>query len=43
MSEKCLLDQWRDTAYNKELSRDQLGEQFWGTYLDIEKSIYSSF
>ncbi|MBU3875540.1 SEC-C domain-containing protein [Faecalicatena sp. AGMB00832] len=39
MSEKCLLDQWRDTAYNKELSRDQL-EQFWGTYFNIEKSIY---
>ncbi len=39
MSEKCLLDQWRDTAYNKELSRDQL-EQFWGAYFNIEKSIY---
>lgn len=39
MSEKCLLDQWRDMAYNKELSKDQL-EQFWGTYFNIEKGIY---
>jgi hypothetical protein len=39
MSEKCLLDQWRDTAYNKDLSKDQL-ERFWGTYFTIEKEIY---
>lgn len=39
MSEKCLLDQWRETAYNKELSKDQL-ERFWGDYFKIEKEIY---
>ena len=39
MSEKCLLDQWRDTAYDKELTREQL-ENFWGEYFNIEKEIY---
>ncbi|WP_122642999.1 SEC-C metal-binding domain-containing protein [Luxibacter massiliensis] len=39
MSEKCLLDQWRDTAYNKDLTREQL-EKFWGVYFNIEKEIY---
>ena len=31
MSEKCLLDQWRDMAYDRNLPKDQL-EKFWGTY-----------
>ena len=39
MSEKCLLDQWRDRAYDRSLSKDQL-EKFWGTYFNIEKGIY---
>ncbi len=39
MSEKCLLDQWRDMAYDRSLSKDQL-EKFWGTYFNIEKGIY---
>ena len=39
MSEKSLLDQWRDIAYNKELTKKQL-EEFWGGYFDIEKGIY---
>ncbi len=39
MSEKCLLDQWRDTAYNRELTKDQL-ERFWSGYFSIEKRIY---
>lgn len=39
MSEKSLLDQWRDTAYNKELTKDQL-EAFWGGYFSVEKEIY---
>ncbi|MGC4017921.1 MAG: SEC-C metal-binding domain-containing protein [Muricomes sp.] len=39
MSEKCLLDQWRDMAYDKELTKGQL-EQFWGVYFNIEKEIY---
>ena len=28
MSEKCLLDQWRDMAYDRNLPKDQL-EKFW--------------
>ena len=39
MSEKSLLDQWRDRAYDRSLSKDQL-ERFWGTYFNIEKEIY---
>lgn len=39
MSEKSLLDQWRDKAYDKDLSKEQL-EQFWGNYFGIEKDIY---
>lgn len=39
MSEKSLLDQWRDVAYDKELTREQL-EKFWGAYFNIEKEIY---
>ena len=39
MSEKSLLDQWRDIAYNKDLTKNQL-EEFWGGYFDIEKGIY---
>ena len=39
MSEKCLLDQWRDMAYDQNQSKDQL-EKFWGAYFAIEKSIY---
>mgnify|MGYP000033575752 CR=1 FL=1 len=31
MSEKCLLDQWRDMAYDRNLSKEQL-ESFWGKY-----------
>ena len=34
MSEKCLLDQWRDMAYDRNLPKDQL-EKFWGTYFTI--------
>ena len=39
MSEKCLLDQWRDMAYDRNLPKDQL-EKFWGTYFTIERGIY---
>lgn len=39
MSEKSLLDQWRDTAYNKDLTKEQL-ESFWANYFNIEKGIY---
>ena len=39
MSEKCLLDQWRDIAYDEQADRGQL-QNFWGTYFQIEKEIY---
>ena len=39
MSDKSLLEQWRQTAYDQELSKSQL-EAFWGTYFNIEKNIY---
>ena len=39
MSEKSLLEQWRDKAYDRSLSKDQL-EKFWGAYFTIEKEIY---
>ena len=39
MSEKCLLDQWRDMAYDQTQSRDHL-EKFWASYFNIEKEIY---
>ena len=39
MSDKSLLDQWRATAYNRELTKNQL-ESFWGSYFNIEKEIY---
>ncbi|MDD3141519.1 MAG: SEC-C metal-binding domain-containing protein [Lachnospiraceae bacterium] len=34
-----LLEQWRETAYNKEMDSGQV-EQFWGSYFGIEKEIY---
>ena len=39
MSDKSLLEQWRETAYNQEASKSQL-ETFWGNYFNIEKQIY---
>lgn len=39
MSEKCLLDQWRDMAYDRELSKEEL-ERFWSNYFSIERNIY---
>ena len=34
MSEKCLLDQWRDMAYDRNLPKDQLEkERFTSSYL----------
>lgn len=34
-----LLEQWRDTAYSKEMDQNAL-QKFWGTYFQIEKEIY---
>lgn len=39
MSDKSLLEEWRETAYNQEASKAQL-ENFWGNYFNIEKKIY---
>ena len=39
MSDKSLLDQWRDTAYDRELTKNQR-ETFWSKYFTIEKGIY---
>ena len=38
MSEKCLLDQWRDMAYDRNLSKNEL-EAFWGKYFTIERDL----
>ena len=39
MSDKCLLEQWRATAYDQSLSKTEL-ENFWSKYFTIEKDIY---
>ena len=39
MSDKSLLEQWRDTAYNQEQTKGKM-EKFWGDYFLIEKGIY---
>lgn len=35
-----LLEQWRASAYSKEMNKAQL-QKFWGTYFAIEKEIYT--
>ena len=34
-----VLEQWRDTAYSKEMDKASL-QKFWGTYFQTEKEIY---
>ncbi len=34
-----LLEQWRDTAYSKEMDQNT-AQQFWGAYFELEKGIY---
>ena len=34
-----LLEQWRDTAYSKEMDKASL-QMYWGTYFQTEKEIY---
>lgn len=41
MSEKCLLDQWRDMAYDRNLPKDQL-EKFWEHTLQSKERFTSS-
>ena len=37
--EMSLLEQWRESAYSKEMDKAAL-QKFWGTYFQIEKEIY---
>lgn len=39
MSEKTILEQWRDVAYDQSADKEKL-ERFWATYFNIEKGIY---
>lgn len=39
MSEKTILEQWRDIAYDESADKGKL-QKFWATYFNIEKSIY---
>ena len=36
----ALLEQWRETAYNEETSKDSL-QRFWAAYFEQEKEIYA--
>ena len=36
----ALLEQWRETAYNEETSKDSL-QRFWAAYFEQEKDIYA--
>ena len=35
----ALLQEWRDTAYSNEMDQN-MAQQFWGTYFELEKGIY---
>jgi hypothetical protein len=39
MSERTLLQQWRDVAYDEKADKGRL-QKFWANYFNIEKSIY---
>lgn len=39
MSEKSLLEQWHDLAYDQNVDKGQL-QNFWAVYFNIEKGIY---
>lgn len=39
MSDKTILEQWREIAYNQQADRNQL-QRFWANYFKIEKGIY---
>ena len=38
-SKMALLQEWRDTAYSRDMDQNTAG-QFWGTYFELEKGIY---
>lgn len=35
-----LLEQWRETAYSKEMDRGEL-QRFWAAYFQVEKNLYA--
>ena len=37
MSEKKILEQWRDVAYDESADKGKL-QKFWATYFNIERS-----
>ncbi len=39
MSEKKILEQWREVAYDESADKGKL-QKFWATYFNIEKGIY---
>ena len=39
MSDKTILEQWREIAYNQQADRNQL-QRFWANYFNIDKGIY---
>ena len=42
MSDKTILEQWREIAYNQQADRNQL-QRFWANYLISKKAFMSSF
>ena len=40
MSDKTILEQWRDIAYDQQADKGKL-QRFWATYFNIEKNIYA--
>ena len=40
MSDKTLLEQWREIAYDQKANKKQL-EKLWKDYFEIEKNIYA--
>ena len=39
MSDKTLLEQWRETAYDQKKTREQL-KSLWDAYFEVEKGVY---
>lgn len=39
MSDKTLLEQWRDMAYDQKKTREQL-KSLWDAYFEVEKGVY---
>ena len=42
MSDKTILEQWREIAYNQQADRNQL-QRFWANYFNIERESTNSF